>query len=107
MRGQINVRRAGCCCMLLLMSLLSAPLWSQAVGSIVGTVTDSSGAVIPQEKATATRVDTGVSQSTVTGSAGTFAIPHLDVGTYTVKVDVNGFAPQSASGITLRTICLH
>ena len=101
MRGQINVRRVGCSCMLLLMSLLPAPLWSQAVGTIVGTVTDSSGAVVPQAKVTATRVDTGVSQSTVTGSAGTFAIPRLDVGTYTVRVDVSGFAPQTISGVTL------
>jgi hypothetical protein len=88
-------------CMLLLMSLVPAPMWSQAVGTIVGTVSDSSGAVIPQAKVTATRVDTGVSQSTVTGTAGTFAIPRLAVGTYTVKVDVSGFAPQTIEGITL------
>src|ERR1700691_1315790 len=81
---KISVRCIQCCCMLLLMSLVPAPLWSQAVGAIVGTVTDSSGAVVPQAKVTAIRDATQVAQSTFTGSAGTFAIPHLDVGTYTV-----------------------
>src|SRR6202453_5017121 len=99
MRGhQVVVRLVGCCCLLLLMSLVPAPLWSQAVGTIVGTVTDSSGAVIPQAKVTAIRDATQVAQSTVTGGGGTFAIPHLDVGTYTVKVEVAGFAPQSTTG---------
>jgi hypothetical protein len=99
MPGQ--TRWVGCCCLLLLMSLLPAPLWSQAVGTIVGTVTDSSGAVVPQAKVTAIRDATQLAQSAVTSGAGTFAIPHLDVGTYTVKVDANGFAPQTITGVTL------
>src|ERR1700733_8983085 len=101
MRGQSRVKCVGFCCLLLLLSLVPAPLWSQAVGTIVGTVTDSTGAVIPQAKVTAIRDATQVAQSTFTGSAGTFAIPHLDVGTYTVKVEVAGFAPQSTTGVTL------
>ncbi len=101
MRGHTVVRWVGCCCLLLFMSLVPAPLWSQAVGTIVGTVTDSSGAVIPQAKVTAIRDATQVAQSTVTGGGGTFAIPHLDVGTYTVKVDAGGFSSQTITGITL------
>src|SRR6202161_1060020 len=101
MRGQSRVKCVGFCCLLLLMSLVPAPLWSQAVGTIVGTVTDSTGAVIPQAKVTPIRDATQVAQSTVTGSAGTFAIPHLDVGTYTVKVDAGGFSSQTIAGITL------
>src|SRR6202453_353882 len=102
MRGhQVVVRLVGCCCLLLLMSLVPAPLWSQAVGTIVGTVTDSSGAVIPKARFRAIRDATQVAQSTVTGGGGTFAIPHLDVGTYTVKVDAAGFSSQTVAGITL------
>ena len=101
MLGQLRVKSVGFCCLLLLMSLVPVSLWSQAVGTIVGTVTDSTGAVIPQAKVTAIRDATQVAQSTVTGSAGTFAIPHLDVGTYTVKVDAGGFSSQTISGITL------
>ncbi len=101
MPGQIGVKWIGCSCMLLLMSLVPAPLWSQAVGAIEGTVTDSTGAVIPQAKVTAIRDATQVSQSTLTGTAGTFDLPHLDVGTYTVKAEAAGFAVQSISGVTL------
>jgi len=75
MPAQRSVRWVGRCCFLLLMSLIPAPLWSQAVGAIVGTVTDSSGAVIPQAKVTAIRDATQVSQSTVAGSAGTLPFP--------------------------------
>ena len=75
MRGQLSVTRVGCYCVLLLMSLLPAPVWSQAVGTIVGTVTDSSGAVIPQAKVTAICDATQLSQSTVTGSAGRLPFP--------------------------------
>ena len=101
MPGQISVKWIGCSCMLLLMSLVPAPLWSQAVGAIEGTVTDSTGAVIPQAKVTAIRDATQVSQSTLTGTAGTFDLPHLDVGTYTVKAEASGFAVQSITGVTL------
>ena len=101
MPGQIGVKSIGCSCILLLMSLVPAPLWSQAVGAIEGTVTDSTGAVIPQAKVTAIRDATQVSQSTVTGTAGTFDLPHLGVGTYTVKVEAVGFAAQSITSVTL------
>jgi hypothetical protein len=86
---------------LCLSCLAPAHLFGQAVGSIIGTVTDSSGAVIPQAKVTATQDATQVSHSTTTGDSGTFALNHLAVGTYTVKVEVSGFAPQTAAGITL------
>src|SRR3984885_43145 len=101
MLRQLCVKCVGLCCLLLFMSLVPSSLWSQAGGTIVGTVTDSTGAVIPQAKVTAIRDATQVAQSTVTGSGGTFAIPHLDVGTYTVKVDAGGFSSQTISGITL------
>ena len=64
-----------------LISFLPVSVWAQATGAIVGTVTDPSGAVIPDAKVTATRVGTGVSQSTVTRTSGTYTIPNLYVGT--------------------------
>jgi hypothetical protein len=80
---------------------LSPHLCAQAVGAIVGTVTDPSGAVIAHAKVTATREDTKVSQSTVTNTSGTFMVPNLEVGTYTVRVDAEGFSVKSISGVTL------
>ena len=77
------------------------PIWAQSTGAIVGTVTDPSGAVIPGAKVTATRVDTGVSQSTVTGGTGNYTIPNLVVGTYNITAEGQGFKSGSATGITL------
>jgi hypothetical protein len=88
---------------LLLILIVSAPaaLRAQAVGAITGTVTDPTGAVVPGVKVTATRVETGVSQSTVTTSAGTYTIPSLVVGAYNVTAEAGGFKTRIASGITL------
>ena len=74
---------------------------AQAVGSITGTVTDSSGAIIPGAKVTATRVETGVAQSTVTTGAGSYTIPSLVVGTYNVVAEAQGFKSGTAENITL------
>ncbi len=84
-----------------MLSFLSAQVFAQAVGTIVGTVTDTTGAVIVGAKVVATRADTGISQSTVTTVAGTFAIPNLSVGTYKVGVDAPSFAHQTITGVML------
>jgi hypothetical protein len=74
---------------------------AQAVGAITGTVTDPTGAVIPGAKVTATRVETGVAQYTVTTSVGTYTIPSLVVGTYKVVAEAQGFKTATANGIAL------
>ncbi|MGD0225713.1 MAG: TonB-dependent receptor [Terriglobia bacterium] len=74
---------------------------AQAVGSITGTVTDPSGAIIAGAKVTATRIETGISQSTRTTSAGSYTIPSLAVGTYTVVAEAQGFKSGTAEGIAL------
>jgi hypothetical protein len=88
-------------CALALVVFGPLPIWAQATGAIAGTVTDPSGAVIPNAKVTATRTDTGISQSTVTGGAGTYTIPNLVVGTYSVTAEGGGFKTGTVSGITL------
>ncbi|MGB2593265.1 MAG: TonB-dependent receptor [Candidatus Acidiferrum sp.] len=87
--------------MLCLISFLPLPVWAQATGVIEGTVTDPSGAVIPNARVTATRVGTGVSQSSVTGTSGIYTLPNLVVGTYSVAVVAQGFKTESAAEITL------
>lgn len=89
------------CWMLFVISAASAQLWGQAVGAIVGTVIDQSGAAVPGAKVTAIREETKVSQSTMTNDSGAFVIPNLTVGTYTVEVASTGFSTKSISGITL------
>ena len=70
--------------------------------SIVGTVTDATGASISSSKVTATNIKTNVSSTTVTTETGDYAFPILDVGEYQVSVDQPGFKPEIRKGILLQ-----
>ena len=75
-----------------LLWLPAANLMGQAVyGSIVGTVTDPSGAAMP--KATVTIADTGkgVSYNATTNESGNYSQTHLIAGVYEVRVQASGF----------------
>jgi hypothetical protein len=77
----------------LCMLLLAAGLcWGQKdTGSIVGTVTDTSGAVVPHANVTITDVDRGTSFSTSTNSSGEYVSGPLKIGRYRIKVEKQGF----------------
>jgi hypothetical protein len=74
--------------------LLSFPggLRAQALSGISGTVTDPSGAVVPDAKVIATNDATAVSTQTLTSSVGTYTITDLIPGAYTVRIEKAGFA---------------
>ena len=75
-------------------AMLSAPhpAHGQAVtGTILGTVTDNSGAVMPGVTITVTNVDTGRSRVYVTDGNGEYTAPSLPTGTYTVGAELTGF----------------
>src|SRR5260370_5720045 len=61
-------------------------------GAINGTVTDPSGAVVPNAQVKATEKATGIDHNTVTTSDGLFAFQDLPVGSYKVTVTASGFA---------------
>ena len=63
----------------------------QITGSIVGTVTDAQGAVVPAATVNATNVDTGLSRSTTSGNDGAYRIEYLPVGKYNIAVEAPGF----------------
>ena len=58
-----------------------------------GTVTDSSGRVLPQTHVTAVHNATGLRRETTSSSSGTYDIPELPVGVYTITFDHEGFKP--------------
>jgi Carboxypeptidase regulatory-like domain len=62
-----------------------------AVGTILGTVTDNSGAVVANASVDVLNVATGVNSHTVTTSSGDFTVPFLTPGTYRVTVQAGGF----------------
>ncbi|PYV44355.1 MAG: hypothetical protein DMG06_06710 [Acidobacteria bacterium] len=77
-------------------------LWAQGDrGTITGTVTDPSGAVIAGASVTATNTATRLSAQTATTSSGHYTIPALRVGTYEVTVEQAGFKKYVQSGIVV------
>lgn len=72
--------------------VLFAVCYGQATdGNIVGTVLDSSGAVVGGAKVEFANVDTGVKNATTTDSAGTYRFGNVPVGSYTLTVTAPGF----------------
>ena len=77
--------------LLLAASLLSAQ--TAGTGAITGTVTDSSGAVIPNATVTATQTETGQERTATTGADGTYRFSLLPPGLYKVSFTASGFKP--------------
>ena len=70
-------------------------------GTIEGTVTDQSGAVLPSVEVNVKNTETGVSRIALTDERGNFRAPLLPVGRYEVSVDFKGFAPFRQPGVVL------
>jgi hypothetical protein len=88
---------------LLLLAYATGPINAQAVyGSIVGTITDSTGAAIPRAKVTITDVGRGVTFSTTTNESGNYTQTHLIVGTYEVRAESPGFQTSVQQNVTVQ-----
>lgn len=72
-----------------------------ALGTILGEVTDSTGAVVPGATVTIVNVATGATNHTITTSSGDFTVPYLQPGTYQVTVEANGFQKAVADKVAL------
>lgn len=83
----------------LLLLIFPVGLCAQGLSGITGTVTDSTGAVVPEAKVTATNTATGVATHAVTTSFGTYTITDLIPGTYTVTIEKSGFSKRVSSGV--------
>src|SRR4051794_32199314 len=78
--------------LLLLACLIAGSAWGQAVtASLVGTVTDASGAVIVNAKVVLTETNTGVSRTSSSNESGNYAFPNLPPGMYSVTIEQAGF----------------
>jgi hypothetical protein len=70
-------------------------------GSIVGTLTDETGAVIPKAAVTVTNTSTGLSRQTTADDAGYYSIPNLLEGVYDLSVTASGFRPYTQKGVNV------
>ena len=91
-------------CVLFLLLLLTADfVYSQAVNAtLLGTVTDSSGAVVVGAIVTVTNPQTNFTRSATTNNAGNYSFPALLPGVYNVRAEMQGFQSELRSGVELQ-----
>jgi hypothetical protein len=82
--------------------LVSLRAFAQEAANIVGTVTDSSGAAVPNVKVTVSNPDKGLVRNLVSNAAGDYRAADLAVGNYVVTAEASGFRKLVRSGITLQ-----
>ena len=81
-------------------SITTVQLFGQAVnGTLLGTVSDSSGAVVAAAKITATETSTGIARATESNSSGNYTFANLPPGTYSVLAEAHGFKKESRSDL--------
>src|ERR1022692_4219530 len=91
-------------CILSVLLLLTAGFgYSQSVNAtLLGTVTDSSGAVVPNAKIVLTEVGTGVNRSGQSNESGNYTYPNLPPGQYSVTVEAAGFKKETRKDIVVQ-----
>src|SRR5216683_740469 len=98
-------RSVAVCCVLFLLMVLAGAIqsaWSQEVtAAVVGTITDPSGAPMKGADVTVTDTERGTVWTTKTNDSGSYTLPRLPVGNYSVKVSAEGFDTAVYPAFTL------
>jgi hypothetical protein len=81
--------------------LLAVVAGAQGLGTIVGTVTDATGAVIPDAAVRLRQTDTGIERTAKANAQGYFSLPSLPPSVYEIEVTSAGFEPFRRVGIVL------
>jgi hypothetical protein len=82
--------------------LMASPSPAQEFrATLTGTVTDPSGAVVPKAKVRATNKDTGSTYSDVTSNGGVYYVPYVVPGTYSIKVEAEGFKTEIQDNVLM------
>ncbi len=97
-RRALNITRA-----CLLLACCPQLLAQTSLGSITGTITDSTGASIQGASVTATNLQTSLSRTATTGPNGTYVLQQLTVGSYRVSVTYAGFHTVEQSPVVVST----
>ena len=95
------VYRVVCALCALSLAIVPAALGQAVNATLLGTVTDSSGAAAPAAKVTITETNTGVSRVGETSGAGFYVFPDLPPGNYSVSVELTGFKKAVRQNIDL------
>ena len=82
--------------------LSTAVSYAQSTATLSGSITDPSGAVVPQARVTVHGLATGVDRVAISDSAGNYTVPSLQPGEYSVRVQAAGFADFRLASVTLQ-----
>src|SRR5256886_6334933 len=86
----------------LVLFVAAVPVFAQLpTGTILGTVKDASGALVPGATVTAQNVETGTSRSILTDETGAYRLAALPVGRYDLRVELSGFKSATQRGLVL------
>jgi hypothetical protein len=89
--------------LLLLTASFSIRLTAQGTtATILGTIKDESGAVIPGVMVKVTNTGTATTRTAISGDNGEYRVPELSIGAYTVEAELPGFKKATRAGITLQ-----
>jgi len=84
-----------------LILLAGSPVWAQDTATIVGTVTDSTGAVVPGAKVTVSNPNRGFVRDVAADSSGEYTAARIPIGDYVVTAQATGFEKLVRTGITV------
>src|SRR5271168_3760359 len=88
-------------CLIALLTAVSLPMQAQYSSGIEGTVTDQSGAVVPDAQVVLTNQETQVTQTATANSQGLVRLLHLPPGRYAVSISAAGFSEWKQSDINV------
>ncbi len=80
---------------------LCATAWAQDTASITGTISDPSGAAVPNAQVAVTNAEHGINRTTTSNGSGDFLIASLPIGSYDLAIKTQGFKKYEAKGIVL------
>lgn len=98
-----HIRRAVCLFTALLTLIFVSTISAQEFrGTIMGTITDPNGAVVPGATVTIKNLSTNVTSTATTGEDGSYTVPLLQPATYVVSASASGFKTSTVENVTVR-----
>jgi hypothetical protein len=94
-----SVARALCLGVVMLAAVPATALAQAVTGTILGTVTDASGAVIANAKVTIVNEGTGLTRTVTADNSGEYTVPSLPTGHYTITSEMTGFKTAALSNV--------
>src|SRR6185437_1471677 len=92
---------AMCTALIAALVVFSPAALGQENATVTGTITDSSGAVVPNATVVLTNTATGVSRQVTSNSVGAYRFPNVGIGTYDLVVTASGFSKSTRTGIVV------